>query len=45
MRDGNGLIIPLDDKAVLRLLDLIESGKRDQLDGEFTKLVDEVWLA
>jgi hypothetical protein len=42
--DGHGLIIPLDDDAVLRLLALIESGRRRKMDEELSRLVREVMM-
>jgi hypothetical protein len=42
-RDGRGLVFPFDDLTVLRLLDLIGKGKRDELDKVLTGLVNEVW--
>ena len=43
LRDGRGLVIPLDDLTVIRLLDVIGKGKRNELDKELTGLVNEVW--
>jgi len=43
LRDGRGAVIPLDDITVLRVLDLIGHGKRNELDNEFTRLINEVW--
>ena len=44
-RDDRGLIIPLDDRPVLRLLAIIEDGHRDQIDGTLSEMVAEVWAA
>jgi hypothetical protein len=44
-RDGRGLILPLDDQHVLRLLGLIEQGHRGHLEREISDLVAEVWIA
>lgn len=44
-KDDRGLIIPLDDKTILRWLALIEGGKRDHLEKEMTSLVNEIWLS
>jgi hypothetical protein len=43
LRDGRGVVIPLDDMTILKLLDLIRRGKRNELDNELTGLVNEVW--
>jgi hypothetical protein len=42
--DDRGLIIPLDDETVIRLLALIETGQRDGIDGVLGELVAEVWV-
>ena len=42
--DGRGLILPLEDEAVLRFLNIIQDGQRGQLDVELSRLVDEVCL-
>ena len=41
--DQRGLIIPLDDATVLRLLCMVEESHRDQVDGLFSELVAEIW--
>ena len=43
--DGRGLVIPLDDETINRCLQLLADGRRKELNEEFTRLVDEVWLA
>ena len=43
--DGRGLMLPLEDEAVLRWLNLVRQGKRDALDREISDLVAEVWLS
>lgn len=43
LRDGRGVVIPIDDVAVLRVLDLIGHGKRNELDDVLTGLVNQVW--
>ncbi len=43
-RDDRGLIIPLDDATVIRLLTLIQTGQRDAIDGLLSELVTEVWV-
>ena len=45
LRDDRGLILPLDDAAVLALLGEIGSGRRSDLNDRLTQLVDEVWLS
>jgi hypothetical protein len=42
--DGRGLILPIDDKTVIRFLALIERGRRQEIDRELENLVAEVWL-
>ena len=44
-QDDRGLIIPLNDAAVLRLLGQIEDGHRDQIDQTLSEMVAEVWAA
>jgi len=44
LRDDRGLIIPLDDATVIRLLTLIQTGQRDAIDGLLSELVTEVWV-
>ena len=43
-RDDRGLVLPLEDRAVLRWLDLVRQNRRESLDREFRELVAEVWL-
>jgi hypothetical protein len=43
-RDNRGLILPIDDDTVLRFLDLIGRGRRNELDRQLADLVAEVWL-
>ncbi len=45
LRDDRGLIIPLDDNTVLRLLTCIRDGQREQIDDILSELVTEVWAA
>jgi len=45
LRDGRGLIIPLDDATALRLLTTIEEAQRGQIDGMLSEMVAEVWAA
>ncbi len=44
LRDDRGLILPLDDVTVLRLLETIQQGRRQDLETELSLLVDEVWI-
>jgi hypothetical protein len=44
-RDDRGLVAPLDDNTIFRLLELVESGRRSDLDREVNALIDEVSLA
>jgi len=43
-RDDRGLILPVDDATVLRLLDHIEQGRRNEIDDDLGNLVAEVSL-
>jgi hypothetical protein len=43
-RDDRGVVLPLDDETVLRYLDLIATGNRNQLEQLWTDLINEVWL-
>lgn len=45
LRDGRGLILAVDDNIVGSWLNLIESDRRRDVDGEVARLVDEVWTA
>ena len=42
-----GLIVPLDDDndTIRRLLELVGSGRRIDIDSELTSLVNEVWVS
>lgn len=42
IKDDRGLIIPLDDSTVLRLLGLIEKGERDDVNKAISDLIAEV---
>jgi hypothetical protein len=42
--DGRGLILPLDDETVLRLLTIIQDGQRDDIDRLLSELVAEIWV-
>lgn len=44
LNDGRGVIIALDDDTVIRLLQLVSDGRRPDLEGEFVRLFDEVFL-
>jgi hypothetical protein len=44
-RDGRGLIVPLDDAKVLKILTLVQSNRRQDIDAEVTKLASEVWVS
>ena len=45
LRDGHGLIIPLDDSTILGLLSLIQQEERSRIDGVITDIINEVWLS
>lgn len=42
-QDDRGLILPLDDATILRMLDAIRDRRRAELDGILSELVAEVW--
>jgi len=42
-QDGRGLIVPLDDAMILRMLDSIANGHREELDNLLSALVAEIW--
>jgi hypothetical protein len=42
--DDRGLVLPLDDRSVLRYLDAVAHGNRNGLEREWAELVNEVWL-
>jgi hypothetical protein len=44
-RDERGLIIPLDDSAVVGLLMCIERNERDHVDDILSELVAEIWMS
>lgn len=43
-KDDRGLIVPLDDETILRLLEMVRSGRRQDVDSELNSLVNEVWV-
>jgi len=43
-KDDRGLIIPFDDETVLRLLELVQTGRRGEIEGILTSLIDEIWV-
>jgi hypothetical protein len=45
LKDDRGLIVPLDDNTILKLLDTVRQRRRRDIDTELTKLVDEVWIS
>jgi hypothetical protein len=44
-KDDRGLIIPLDDQAILRLLEAVQMGRRGEIETILTNLIDEVWVS
>jgi hypothetical protein len=44
-KDDRGVIIPLDDQAILRLLETVQTGRRSEIEKMLTSLVDEVWVS
>ena len=45
LKDDRGLIVPLDDETILRLLDLVRFGRRNEIDGQLASLVNEIWVS
>jgi hypothetical protein len=45
LKDDRGLIAPMDDNAVLELLGKVILGRRAEIDGYLTGLVNEVWVS
>ena len=47
LKDDRGLIVPLDDDndRIRRLLELVGSGRRIDIDSELTSLVNQVWVS
>lgn len=44
-RDGRGLILPLDDSAIIGMLSTIEQGNRTRIETLLSELVTEIWAA
>jgi hypothetical protein len=44
LKDDRGLIIPLDDATILKLLDEVRVGRRTQIETLLTELINEVWV-
>jgi len=44
-RDDRGLIIPLDDATIIRLLSAIQNLRRNDIDNILSELVTEIWAA
>jgi len=42
-RDDRGLIVPLDDPTILRLLESVSKRRRQELDDILSTLVAEIW--
>jgi len=42
-RDDRGLIVPLDDSTILRLLESVSKRRRQELDDILSTLVAEIW--
>jgi hypothetical protein len=44
-KDDRGLIIPLDDQTILRLLEMVQTGRRSEIESILTSLINEVWVS
>lgn len=44
-RDGRGLVVPIDDPTLIELLALIRDGRRREVDGRLSQIIDQIWLA
>src|SRR6267378_4519336 len=44
-KDDRGLIMPLDDQTILRLLEMVQTGRRSEIEKMLTSLLDEVWVS
>jgi hypothetical protein len=44
-KDDRGLIVPLDDQTILQLLEIVQTGRRPEIEKKLTSLVDEVWVS
>lgn len=44
IKDGRGLVIPMDDNTIKRVLQCVIENNRDQIDTLLTELINEVWL-
>lgn len=44
-KDDRGLIIPLDDESVLRFLELVQTGRRGEIEAILTALINEIWVS
>ena len=44
LRDGRGLILPLDDMEVINMLGAIAGGERTRIRERLRELIAEVWL-
>jgi hypothetical protein len=44
LKDDRGLVLPVDDETLLRLLKCVEGGERSKLDSELSRLVTEIWV-
>jgi len=45
LKDGRGLIVPLDDERVMHLLENVLTGKRHKIDDDLAGLINEVWVS
>jgi hypothetical protein len=45
LKDGRGLIVPLDDALVIRMLEMIRNGRRRDIAGVLRELIGEIWLS
>lgn len=43
--DDRGLIVPLDDETIIRMLGYVSAGQRAVIDTELNRLINEVWIS
>jgi hypothetical protein len=44
-KDDRGLVVPFDDDLILRLLDRVQKGRKDEIERALMLAIDEVWVS